>query len=430
MPYDGGGDGSPRSQPSTVVTGHPSRLAAAIRRVRSQPWTSAVAIGERWQEMLGGHPEVAHRLHLEAAVEWLCRAQDAARGGIARGYSLYWHPYFGARGWQPAYPETTGYIIPTLYQAADQLGRPELEERAERAARWEIAVQLPSGAVQGGVIGESVSPAVFNTGQVLLGWLAALARTGDARFADAALRAGRFLVRALGDDGIWRKGHSQFAAPSKALYNTRTAWALAEAGMRLDEPTFLVAARRHFHAVAALQDADGWLPECCLDDQARPLLHTLAYAVHGLLEGGNLLHDEELLARARGAAAALTSHVREDGSMAGRFAAGWIPAAKWSCLTGQAQMANSWMRLFHLTGDRRWLEPVPRVIAFLKRTQNRTSADPGLRGGIKGSAPLSGEYGRYEVLSWATKYFVDALIRAERLASGPATAESLDTKLA
>jgi len=55
-------------------------------------------------------------------------------------------------------------------------------------------------------------------------------------------------------------------------------------------------------------------------------------------------------------------------------------------------------------------------------TQNRTSAEPGLRGGIKGSYPLDGEYGRYEVLNWATKFFVDALIRHDGLTMGLATA--------
>jgi hypothetical protein len=69
-------------------------------------------------------------------------------------------------------------------------------------------------------------------------------------------------------------------------------------------------------------------------------------------------------------------------------------------------------------GDRGWLEPVPAVLAFVKSTQNRTSAVAGLRGGIKGSWPLDGDYGRYEVLNWATKYFVDALIRHQRI-GGP-----------
>jgi hypothetical protein len=82
-------------------------------------------------------------------------------------------------------------------------------------------------------------------------------------------------------------------------------------------------------------------------------------------------------------------------------------------------MANNWMRLHSITGEPRWLEPVPRVLRFLKSTQNRTSRDDGLRGGIKGSYPVDGGYGRYELLNWAAKYFADALMRHSALGGGP-----------
>ncbi len=384
---------------------------------------------ELLREQRGHGVEDPARPHLEEALAWLARAQDAAGGGgFARGYSL--RPD-GSRpaGWQPAYPETTGYIIPTLFQAADHLGRPELAERALRAARWEIELQLPAGAVQGSVVGRKVSPAAFNTGQVIFGWLAAFERTGDLAFAEATRRAGRYLIQALNADDLWH-GLSAHAARNDALYNAQTAWALAEAGARLGEPAFTDAAVRNLRAVVARQRADGWLPECCINDVERPLLHTLAYALRGLLEAGRLLSEPRFIKAAASAAGALAAHVRSDGWMAGRFGPGWRPMVAWSCLTGQAQMANNWMRLQHITGEGHWLEPVPRVLCFLKTTQNRDSADPGLRGGIKGSAPLTAAYGRWQVLSWATKYFADALLRSERLEADRASAAALDIVLA
>ena len=81
-------------------------------------------------------------------------------------------------------------------------------------------------------------------------------------------------------------------------------------------------------------------------------------------------------------------------------------------------MVNNWTRLFQLTAEARWVEPVDRVLTFVKRTQNRSSTDPGLRGGIKGSAPMSGGYGTHEILNWATKYFADALIRDDQRTGG------------
>lgn len=380
---------------------------------------SPIAILEVSREWVGGHlVERDHRPHLGAALAWLTRAQDATPdGGFARGYSLTWHPYFGKRGWQPSYPETTGYIIPTLYLAAHHLRRPDLARRAALAACWEIRIQLESGAVRGGVIGDPPSPAIFNTGQVILGWLAAHRETDRGQFADAARKAARFLVSALDTDGLWRRGNSHFARPDGTLYNTRTAWALAEAGAQLWEPEFTAVAVRNLCAVADRQHVNGWIPDCCLTDSDRPLLHTLAYAVRGLLEGGRVLADERFVRCAARAAEPLAAAVRPDGSMPGRFDSAWRPAASWSCLTGQAQIVNCWIRLFELTGDSAWLEPVPPVIRFLSSTQNRTSRDPGLRGGMKGSRPVGGDYGRYEVLNWATKFFVDALIRDELVRS-------------
>jgi uncharacterized protein YyaL (SSP411 family) len=337
---------------------------------------------------------------------------------LSRGYSLVYNSYFRGQGWQPSYPETTGYIIPTLLHASQHLESPQLADRALRAARWEIEVQLESGAVQGGVIGEERSPAVFNTGQVMFGWLAAFESSGASQFADATIRAGRYLVSVQDRDGHWRKGNSQFARGDATLYNARVAWALAEAGAVLRQPEFTEAARRNLRAVVKLQYENGWFPHCCLTDSRQPLLHTIAYTVRGLLEGGRVLNDPEMLAAARLAARQLMAAVRDDGWMPGRYRQDWSGAVSWSCLTGEAQMANNWLRLHQITGDATWLEPVPRVLQFLKRTQNRTSRDAGLRGGIKGSAPMSGDYGRNEILNWATKYFADALMRDEEGSGG------------
>jgi hypothetical protein len=376
---------------------------------------------ELWQEREGHPVDPAHRPHLASAIDWLVAAQDATPDdGFARGFSLMYSPYFGAAGWQPSYPETTGYIIPTLLEATRQLARPALRERAIRAARWESSIQLESGAVQGGVIGQGRTPAVFNTGQVIFGWLAALQETGDNQFEDSARKAGRYLVSVLESDGHWRKGNSQFAQPETTLYNARVAWALAEAGVRLNEPAFRDAAARNLRAVRAQQLSNGWFPNCCLTDPRRPLLHTLAYTVRGLLEGGRVLEDESLIAAAARTSDALRAQVTPRGFMPGRFNADWSAGVSWSCLTGEAQTANNLMRLFVITGDRSWIEPIPRILRFLKQTQNRTSDLDGLRGGIKGSYPISGGYGKFELLNWATKYFADALMRHDQILTGSA----------
>src|SRR5256886_5159475 len=49
------------------------------------------------------------------------------------------------------------------------------------------------------------------------------------------------------------RGNSRFARADATLYNTRTAWALAEAGARLDDVGFTAAAPRSLPAAAELQ---------------------------------------------------------------------------------------------------------------------------------------------------------------------------------
>ncbi len=119
-------------------------------------------------------------IHVDAAVQWICRAQDAfADGGVARSYSLVYNPYFQRRGWVPSYPETTGYIIPTMFDYARLAARQDIFDRAVRMADWECDAQMENGAVQGGTIDQPPTPAIFNTGQVIFGWVRAFQETGN-----------------------------------------------------------------------------------------------------------------------------------------------------------------------------------------------------------------------------------------------------------
>src|SRR5262249_20603307 len=136
-----------------------------------------------------------NRFHVREAVEWLKRAQGATPDrGVARGYSVGWSFQFRRYGWGPSYPETTGYLIPTLFDCAAYLGEEDLRQRALAMADWEIAVQMSDGAVMGGTIDQPPTPAVFNTGQVLLGWLRAYRETGADKYLKAATAAGQFLL--------------------------------------------------------------------------------------------------------------------------------------------------------------------------------------------------------------------------------------------
>src|SRR6266496_1397559 len=98
------------------------------------------------------------------AIGWLARAQDnslSKDGGVARDFSLI-------TGWSTSYPETTGYIVPTMLAYADRKKDQAIRDRAKRMLDWLVAIQFSEGGFQGSVIGASpVVPVTFNTGQIL-----------------------------------------------------------------------------------------------------------------------------------------------------------------------------------------------------------------------------------------------------------------------
>lgn len=316
--------------------------------------------------------------------------------------------------WLAAYPETTGYIIPTFLDYFRRTGDETYCERALRMARWEVDVQMSDGAVLAGFLGGLPMPAIFNTGQVLFGWVAAYEETGDAMFLTAATRAADFLVREQDDDGAWRC-ESSCARPGVHTYDARASWGLLEVARVSREAAYSEAAVRNLDLVLTRQNTRGWFADCCLNDDERPLLHTIAYAAEGLLAAGTILAEPRYVEASRRTADALLAAQRRDGSLAGRFDSAWQPAVDWSCLTGDAQTALVWLRLFASAGEGKYLSAARRSNLFLRTTQDLSASDPGIRGGIKGSHPIWCEYGRLMYPNWAAKFFVDSLVLEQSL---------------
>jgi hypothetical protein len=365
---------------------------------------------------------------LKAASEWLCRAQDAtSSGGVARGFSLAYIRRFGGAGWQSAYPETTGYIIPTVFNYAHMVNSQELFDRAVRMADWECDVQMPSGAVQGGTIDQPPSPAIFNTGQVIFGWVRAWQESGNTRYLDSAIRAGDFLVEQQDPDGAWRRNLSRYASPTMPsyTYNTRTAWALIVLSTACGRREFWDAAIRNVDYALTQQAANGYFWNNCLDESDQALLHTIAYCLRGILEVGVITNERRFLDSVVLAADALLGRIRPDGSLAGRFDPEWKPAVRWSCLTGNSQLALIYGRLHEILGEPKYLDGLKTINAFQRSVQIQDGRDRDIHGSLCGSHPIHGDYAKYEIASWGVKFFMDALMVELEIADGMTLLSSL-----
>jgi hypothetical protein len=342
--------------------------------------------------------------NLEAAFAWICAAQDARPdGGVAGCYNLI-------RGWGESYPETTGYIIPTFLHYARTFGNTDAQDRAIRMADWETSIQLPTGAVRSGMMNVKVGPAVFNTGQVLFGWVSASQRTARECYAISMRKAAEWLVSIQDDDGAWRKHLSMLTKSSVQSYNSRTAWGLALTGRELDENRFVQAAIKNCDWVLAQQRDNGWFDKNAFADSEVPLLHTIGYVLEGLLGVGELLNRQQYIAATIAGIDPLLRIHQQTGALKGRYDAHWNTTVGWRCLTGEAQIALVLCRLYKITGERRYIRTAKSLLEELAKNHDTCGPHVESYGAVPGSQPLWGGYGPFNYLNWAAKFFMDALL--------------------
>ncbi len=393
----------------------PSRADWKRRLVNARPWKSGHArllIEQCARRPLDERSGYSDEAHLGAATEWLVRCQDSQTdGGFAGRYRM-------DRGWTSSYPETTGYIVPTLLALARRTGDERFLERAQRAIDFLLGVQLDSGAFPGGEVAANRSiPSVFNTGQILNGLTHWAVHTGEPRVVQAARRAAEWLVSVQDADGAWRR-HVYYDRPN--TYSAHASCWLAECGQQLDEPTFVDAAARHARWCLAQQDADsGWIELCGFTEQQqanrRAYTHTIAYTLWGLLVTSEIASLEVGIDAVARAATAIARRLELSRHLPGVLDHRWRPQASYACLTGNAQMALIWLRLYELRGDARLVSAAFKAIDLVELAQPMTSANPALRGGIPGSDPVWGDYIHLTVPNWSAKFFIDALLAKERI---------------
>ena len=361
-----------------------------------------------------------NRESLRLAMRWLCRAQDVTGCG---GVSAYYSIELGV--WALPYRETTGYIIPTFLQYGKFCGDDDYRRRARVMGDWEMEVQRPDGSVcdlecepghpdtpkKDGSFGVKV----FNTGQVLLGWSRLFEATGERCYLDAAQRAGDWLLRVQDADGGWR----QYAPEGANGIHAHVSWPLLELASSSGKEAYRQAAEKNIGWILGQQNEAGWFANSSLEPGKSPWTHAIGYTLGGLAECSLLLKTRQDLLNAviKGGDALLKFYNEEIPArfrqLPCTFDAQWASKDDHSCLTGNAQIAILWLRLFKVTGDSRYRDAARRIVEQVKATQRTWSLNRNLIGGIAGSDPVNSGYCRFRMINWAAKFYADAVMLLE-----------------
>jgi malonyl-CoA O-methyltransferase len=313
-------------------------LANTLRRLKRR-------VAKRRFELVGGSESDARFPAPFRALAWI-RSHELTSGGVAVH-----------SGSPDAYPEVTGYLVPTLLKYGER-------ELAARLTRWLLCIQRADGSFTS----PEGSPHIFDTAQVLRGLLAAGERVDGAL--DAARRAADFLCDQAIRDGEagFGKRYQNDIPETVHLYALPP---LIEAAERLNEPRYLRVGEDCADFYCAHPDA------LKLDH----LTHFLAYELEALIDLGRAELATPILDE-------LSALQAEDGSVRGRESADWV------CSPGLAQLAICWYKVGQ------W-EAADSALRWMESHQQST-------GGFLGSYGAGADYFATSELSWSAKFYLDA----------------------
>ena len=403
--------GLPRDQ-SVILAGglqtprpKPSLLNRVIARASSRRQIRKVADATRSLSPHGSK-SVDDLSHFNYAIEWLKRAQDSTPdGGVSRGVRIT----STGISWSPSYPETTGYIIPSLINAAKLTDAPEITRRAQRMGDWLQAIQLESGAWQGGNIKVPEHPTYFDTGQILRGMSALSELANEPQHRESADRGYRYLLDNYSPSLPSDAPSSQFSQRPWASYAVAPAVAFGMQNEALAESA-LELSKRAAADLQHTQNSVGWFYNCSLDKNTdAALLHTVAYAMDGLWDIAVAVEDPQAESAAQQTLDGVIFAMDHNGYIPGRLTSEWKPAVNWACLTGTAQTGVLALKVYQRHGDEKYLDAA-RLMADYLKTRQYLGDNQMLHGAMWGSWPIDGGYETNGTPNWATKYFVDLLL--------------------
>jgi len=340
-----------------------------------------------------------NEMHLKMAGEWLLKAQAASGSeGYAHSYSLF-------DGWHAAYPETTGYIVPSLLALWKHSGDTRYRESAMSAGKWLLKIQEPDGSF----LDLSGKKAVFDTGQIIGGFLALYHETQEERYLTAATKAGDFLVAEQDPDGKWSK-FSYNDIPHS--YYSKVSANLLELYKTCGKSIYRGHAASNVNWVIAQQADNGYFSRMAFGEKDHPYLHTISYTLEGLLEGFRVLGDRNVFMRVKKAVDALVSS--GGGLLWAQYDERWRPIKNERCLTGLAQWSKLLIDLYSIEGTHDYLENAVNTLQYVKSKQLLNGGE-NIKGAIPGSVPVWGSYFGFAFNNWTVKFYIDALLSLEKV---------------
>ncbi len=309
------------------------------------------------------------------------------------------------KGWQKPYPETTGYLIETLYDYANYFEEKQYTEIARKAADWICSLQFEDGSLPGSYLG-SQKPSIFNTGQMLFGLIRAYQEDGNQYHLTVLKKAVTWLIDSLSEDGSWK--NAAFVDGFIPSYYTRVIWSVLLSEKILKDERIVPSMKKALEYYREKINENGTVTDWSFKADEAAFTHTIAYTIRGFIESALIINDNSLVDKMIVPIEKIMKLRELKGKIAGEYDLNWRGNYKYICLTGNFQLALIMTRLYKVQNDIRYLNSALKL--FEDGYIHQKLIGKNTKGAIAGSYPFGGNYLEYSYPNWAVKFYLDAYL--------------------
>tara|TARA_Y100000385_G_C13059182_1_gene623464 strand:+ start:861 stop:1871 length:1011 start_codon:yes stop_codon:yes gene_type:complete len=290
---------------------------------------------------------------LDRTFKWIKSSFEATPD---KGSSAY---YRFSTGWQGSYPETTGYLIPTLYEYSKYKNKPEYALIAKEAADWLIDIQTKEGGWQGLHIGKNCEPRVFNSGMILDGLISAYKVEKDEKYLKAAIKGCEWILDQLDKDNFF----SNYNVVGGGSFDTLVCACLLMVIQYLSKDKkneYEMKVRFSLNSLLTYQSENYWFKKCSFHNPNYALLHHIGYTLDGLIVSAEILEDDQYYTKAKNTARKLLSIFEVNLGLPAFLNSDWEivndQGSNYSmCLTGCSQISIVFQKIYEKEKDLRYL---------------------------------------------------------------------------
>lgn len=343
-----------------------------------------------------------YALSFELSLEWILKSIAQNKG---KGSSAFYHLW---KGWSWPYPETTGYLIPTLWNVHELFPEKNLKPIILGLSEWLLSIQKADGSFpQGLELGDR--PEIFDCGQILFGLYTTWEKTQDIKFKESIQKLSEWMLLQQCDNGSFCK--NTYVLDYSPSYHIRFVWALMLVQEIIEEHVeFNIKVQKAVQYYSGLLTASGSFSDWGFHPGSNGLTHTIAYTLRGIMECCILMNDKKSLDTILKPIDYIVSELKSKPFLAGSYNQDWVGDYSFRCLTGEAQMSIIFRRLAGILNKAEYHLYADRLLEDIHSKQIKTQWATNLNGGFFASSPFYGKYMRFTMNNWTAKFFIDATL--------------------